>query len=52
MRAVVAGAMAASVSTVALADVTPPASVWKAAADGGYEHVLTGLQCPATLVIR
>jgi hypothetical protein len=41
--------MAASVSTVALADVTPPASVWKAAADGGYEHVLTGLQCPATL---
>jgi putative addiction module component (TIGR02574 family) len=29
--------MAASVSSVVLADVTPPASVWKAAAGGGYE---------------
>lgn len=60
MRTFVAGLLAACLPTVALADApppsvsqnsadAPPASVWQLKKEGGYEHLLTGLRCPATL---
>jgi len=60
MKASVAGVMAACFATAALADApapvanappvdAPPASVWRLTPDGSYEHLLTGLDCPAKL---
>lgn len=58
MRAFAAGLFAAWLAAPAFADTTPPSapkgagdvpppSIWQATPDGGYEHRLTGLRCPA-----